>query len=77
MAAPVFFEADLLADVVFVDVFESVEVLGAVDGLDEVDDLLATDFFGADAGFPTTSDWPGKITARRRPFARMSCAVVM
>jgi hypothetical protein len=38
--------------------------------------VLVEALAGAD-GLPTTSDWPGKITGRRRPFARISDAVVM
>jgi hypothetical protein len=31
----------------------------------------------ADAVRPTTSDWPGKMSGRRRPFERINTAVVV
>ena len=40
-------------------------------------DRLDVDAARLDDGFPTTSDWPGKMTARLSPFARISAAVVM
>lgn len=74
--ATVDFEVDLLAAMDFaVDVTATFD--GAVDSLATMDfavDLLATT--GVDDACPsTTSDWPGKISGRFRPFDFIKAAV--
>src|SRR5262249_18810600 len=70
LAAPVFFDDDFF-DIVFDAVADG--LAAAFVAIVLADDAFVVALFGV----PTTSDCPGKITGRRRPFARMSCAVVM